>query len=118
MTTTLVETNNREEALRVKLSLRECLFGDKAFYGKVATVVIPMIIQNTLSNIVGLLDNVMVGRVGQLPMSAVAIVNQILFIFYLYGIKEQFHMVCCSFFEIIQEFFIIFRIVYYEMLVQ
>ncbi|MBE5855844.1 MAG: MATE family efflux transporter [Lachnospiraceae bacterium] len=83
MTTTLVETNNREEALRVKLSLRECLFGDKAFYGKVATVVIPMIIQNTLSNIVGLLDNVMVGRVGQLPMSAVAIVNQILFIFYL-----------------------------------
>ena len=81
--TSKFETGNREEALRVKLSLSECLFGDGAFYKRVATVVLPMIIQNTLSNIVGLLDNVMVGQVGTLSMSAVAIVNQILFIFYL-----------------------------------
>ncbi len=77
------ETGNREEAIRVKFTLRECIFGDAAFYRRVAMVVLPMIIQNTLSNIVGLLDNVMVGQVGTLPMSAVAIVNQILFIFYL-----------------------------------
>ncbi len=58
-------------------------FGDRAFYRKVAAIVLPMIIQNTLTNIVGLLDNVMVGRVGTLQMSAVAIVNQILFVYYL-----------------------------------
>ena len=80
---TTIETGNREEAIKVKLTLRECLFGDRNFYRRVAMVVVPMIVQNTLSNIVGLLDNVMVGQVGTLPMSAVAIVNQLLFIFYL-----------------------------------
>ena len=77
------ETSNREEAIRYKFTLKECLLGDADFYRRAATIVLPMIIQNTLSNIVGLLDNVMVGQVGTLPMSAVAIVNQILFIFYL-----------------------------------
>ncbi len=79
----ITETGNREEAIRVKFTLKECLFGDKAFYRRVAMVVVPMIIQNTLSNVVGLLDNIMVGQVGTLQMSAVAIVNQLLFIFYL-----------------------------------
>ncbi|MCR5404723.1 MAG: MATE family efflux transporter [Butyrivibrio sp.] len=83
MKTNTYETNNREEALKVRFTLKECLFGDEAFYRRVAMVVVPMIIQNTLSNIVGLLDNVMVGQVGTIPMSSVAIVNQILFIFYL-----------------------------------
>ncbi len=80
---TTFETGNREEAIKYKFTLKECLFGDTAFYRRVAMVVVPMIVQNTLSNIVGLLDNVMVGQVGTLPMSAVAIVNQLLFIFYL-----------------------------------
>lgn len=77
------ETGNRQEAIKYRFTLRECLFGDAVFYRRVAMVVLPMIIQNTLSNIVGLLDNVMVGQVGTLPMSSVAIVNQILFVFYL-----------------------------------
>ena len=80
---TTFETGNREEAIKYKFTLKECLFGDASFYRRVAMVVVPMIVQNTLSNIVGLLDNVMVGQVGTLPMSAVAIVNQLLFIFYL-----------------------------------
>ena len=41
----------------------------------------PIIVQNTLSNVVSLLDNVMVGQVGTLPMSAVAIINQLLFVY-------------------------------------
>mgnify|MGYP004483437941 CR=1 FL=1 len=61
--------------------LRERLIGDKAFYAEVVAVVVPIIIQNTVSNVVSLLDNVMVGRVGTLQMSAVAIVNQLLFVF-------------------------------------
>lgn len=61
---------------------RENLIGNREFYSHVAIVAIPMIIQNTLSNVVSLLDNVMVGQIGTLPMSAVAIVNQILMVFY------------------------------------
>ncbi|SFB88558.1 MATE family efflux transporter [Butyrivibrio sp. YAB3001] len=79
----MFETSNREEAIKVKFPLKEALIGDAAFYRRVAMVVVPMIIQNTLSNVVGLLDNIMVGQVGTLAMSSVAIVNQILFVFYL-----------------------------------
>jgi len=61
--------------------LRPNLIGDRQFYQEVTGIVIPIIIQNTISNVVSLLDNVMVGRVGTLEMSAVAIVNQLLFIF-------------------------------------
>ena len=61
--------------------LRERMFGDRDFYAQVVAVVVPNIIQNTVSNVVSLLDNVMVGRVGTLQMSAVAIVNQLLFVF-------------------------------------
>lgn len=79
----MFETGNREEAIKVRFTLKEAALGDAAFYRRVSMVVLPMIIQNTLSNVVGLLDNIMVGQVGTLSMSAVAIVNQILFVFYL-----------------------------------
>lgn len=57
--------------------------GDKAFYRRVFAIAIPMIIQNGITNFVSLLDNIMVGQVGTLPMSGVSIVNQLLFVFYL-----------------------------------
>lgn len=57
------------------------LIGDRAFYAGVVAIVVPIIIQNTVSNVVSLLDNVMVGRVGTLQMSAVAIANQLLMVF-------------------------------------
>lgn len=63
--------------------LKHNLIGDKAFYSQVFTILIPIIIQNTITNIVSLVDNVMVGAVGTLQMSAVAIVNQLMFVFYL-----------------------------------
>ncbi len=63
------------------LTLRECVLGDRPFYRHVAVVVMPIIVQNTLSNVISLLDNVMVGQVGTLPMSAVAIINQLLFVY-------------------------------------
>ena len=47
-----------------KLTLRECLLGDRAFYRHVLLVVLPIIVQNTLTNVVSLLDNVMVGPGG------------------------------------------------------
>lgn len=60
---------------------KSTLIGDKNFYAKVFAIVIPIIIQNTITNVVSLLDNVMVGRVGTLQMTAVAIVNQIIFVY-------------------------------------
>lgn len=55
--------------------------GDRAFYQRVLTIVIPIIIQNGITNFVSMLDNIMVGQVGTLPMSGVSIVNQLLFVF-------------------------------------
>ena len=55
--------------------------GDKAFYRMVFLVAVPIIIQNGITNFVGLLDNIMVGRVGTEQMSGVAIVNQLMMVF-------------------------------------
>lgn len=57
------------------------LIGDKAFYRRLFTVMLPILVQNIITNFVNLLDNVMVGQVGTEPMSGVAIVNQLLFVF-------------------------------------
>lgn len=55
--------------------------GDKAFYKMVLAVVVPIIIQNGITNFVGMLDNIMVGQVGTEQMSGVAITNQLMFVF-------------------------------------
>lgn len=55
--------------------------GDKYFYRRVFAVALPIIVQNGITNFVSLLDNIMVGQVGTLPMNGVAIVNQLLFVF-------------------------------------
>ena len=55
--------------------------GDRAFYRRLATVMLPILVQNLITNFVSLLDNVMVGQVGTEPMSGVAIVNQLFFVF-------------------------------------
>ncbi len=60
---------------------REKYIGDKAFYTSVFQLLIPMIVQQGITQFVNLLDNVMVGRLGTASMSGVAIVNQIVFIF-------------------------------------
>ena len=55
--------------------------GDREFYKKLFGVMLPVLVQNVITNFVSLLDNIMVGRVGTEPMSGVAIVNQLLFVF-------------------------------------
>ena len=55
--------------------------GDKRFYKMVLTVAVPIMIQNGITNFVGLLDNIMVGSVGTEQMTGVAIVNQLLMVF-------------------------------------
>ena len=55
--------------------------GDRAFYARALKIAVPMIIQNGITNFVSLLDNIMVGRVGTIPMSGVSVVNGLLFVF-------------------------------------
>ena len=57
------------------------LIGTKAFYRMVLAIVLPIIIQNAITNFVSLLDNLMVGRIGTDEMSGVAITNQLMFVF-------------------------------------
>ena len=57
------------------------LIGSRAFYAMVMAVVLPIIVQNAISNFVNLLDNLMVGRIGTDQMSGVAIANQLIFVF-------------------------------------
>lgn len=63
------------------MNIKNKFFGDKAFYKMVLTVAVPMMIQNGITNFVGLLDNIMVGRIGTEQMSGIAIVNQLLLVF-------------------------------------
>ena len=54
---------------------------NKQFYKRVLSVALPIMIQQGITNFVQMLDNVMVGQVGTIPMSGVAIVNQLMFVF-------------------------------------
>lgn len=57
------------------------LIGDKKFYKMVLAVAVPIMLQNGITNFVGLLDNIMIGRIGTEQMSGAAIVNQLIFVY-------------------------------------
>lgn len=61
--------------------MRNRYIGTRAFYARVLGVAVPIIIQNGITNFVSLLDNIMVGQVGTIPMSGVSIANQLMFVF-------------------------------------
>lgn len=63
------------------MSLRKKYIGDREFYRKLFSVMLPVLLQNVITNFVSLLDNIMIGVVGTEPMSGVAIVNQMNFVF-------------------------------------
>ena len=62
-------------------TFRRKFIGTKSFYIYVLGIVIPMIVQNAITNFVSFLDNIMVGQIGTEQMSGVAIVNQLIFVF-------------------------------------
>lgn len=63
------------------LQLKEKYIGDAAFYKRYLCLALPMILQNAVTNLVSFLDNIMVGQLGTEPMSGVAIVNQLIFVY-------------------------------------
>lgn len=54
---------------------------DRDFSKMVMGIALPIMVQNGITSFVNLLDNLMVGQVGTMQMSAVSIVNQLFFIF-------------------------------------
>lgn len=55
--------------------------GNKAFYMTVLGLIVPIIVQNSISNFVSLLDNIMVGADSTAQMSGVSIANNLIFIY-------------------------------------
>ena len=62
-------------------SFKRKFIGDKTFYKLLWVLVLPLIVQQGITNFVSLLDNLMVGRLGTIYMSAVSIANQLVFVF-------------------------------------
>ena len=56
-------------------------FGNRAFYARVLIIAVPIMIQSGITNFVNLLDNIMVGSLGEEALSGVAIVNQYTFVY-------------------------------------
>lgn len=62
-------------------NFRKKFIGDRLFYKNVLIMVVPMILQNLITNLVSLIDNIMVGQIGTEQMNGVSIVNQFIFVF-------------------------------------
>lgn len=56
---------------------------EQSVYKKTLTLAVPMMIQNGITNAVSLVDNLMVGSLGTESMTAVSIVGQLIFVFFL-----------------------------------
>ena len=55
--------------------------GNKQFYKHLVLLMIPIVIQNGLTNFVNMLDNVMIGKYGTVEMVGVSITNQLMFVY-------------------------------------
>lgn len=53
---------------------------DRKFIRHTMMIALPIMLQNGITNFVGMLDNIMVGRIGTDPMTGVSIVNSLLFV--------------------------------------
>lgn len=65
----------------MKFGFLKKYIGDRDFYRRLLAILLPVLVQNVITNFVSLLDNIMVGQIGTESMSGVAIVNQLLFVF-------------------------------------
>lgn len=62
-------------------ALRKRYLGDRVFYRVMLAIAIPLVIQQGITNLVSMLDNLMVGGLGEIPLSGVSIVNQLINVF-------------------------------------
>ena len=63
------------------VSIKNKFIGDKKFYKLLLAIALPIVFQQFITSLVGLLDNIMVGRIGNDEMIGVSLGNQLIFIF-------------------------------------
>lgn len=66
------------------------MFQDKNFLVKTLVIAIPIALQNLLSNVLNLVDTLMIGRLGETPVAAVGLANKVFYVFSLlmFGINS------------------------------
>lgn len=65
----------------MRSSLVKKYIGDRAFYAMALAIAVPIMVQNGITQFVSLLDNIMVGRVGEAEMRGVGVANTLIFVF-------------------------------------
>ena len=65
----------------MRTSLRKRYIGNRAFYAMALAIAVPIMVQNGITQFVSLLDNIMVGRVGEAEMRGVGVANTLIFVF-------------------------------------
>ena len=65
----------------MNIKVKRKFIGDKKFYRLLVMIALPIILQQFLTSFVGLLDNIMIGRIGNDEMIGVSLANQLLFVF-------------------------------------
>jgi len=73
--------NHADKFLLCRCKMFRKFIGDRAFYRRVLALMIPIMLQNGITNLVNMLDNIMIGRIGTVEMTGVAVTNQLLFVF-------------------------------------
>lgn len=78
----LIYHNNTAKFAKIgdKMKIRSFI-GTKQFYKMALAIAIPIMVQNGITQLVSMLDNLMVGRLGTEQMSGVAIANQMIFVY-------------------------------------
>lgn len=61
--------------------MKQSMFKDRAFLRTLATLMIPMVAQNLISLAAQMMDSLMLGKLGQIELSASSLANQPFFIF-------------------------------------
>jgi putative MATE family efflux protein len=60
------------------------LFADRKFTSNILKIGVPIALQNLVTSSLALLDNVMIGQLGEAPIAAVSLANQVFFLFLLF----------------------------------
>ncbi len=76
------------------------VFGDRPFYRAMFAIVFPIIIQNSISSFVNLMDNVMMGQTTQELMAGVSLANSLIFVYniVIFGGISGASIFCAQFF--------------------
>ena len=57
------------------------LFRDRSFLRKVVTIALPVALQGLLNTVVNMIDTIMIGTMGEMPIAAVGLANKVFFVF-------------------------------------